>query len=226
MRPSARDQNAVAARPDQGDRRAAPDRLDFHARPRRQVNLAPYSFFNAFSSSPPIVGFSSEGMQGLGDLRDRERRIRRQPRKLRSFSPDERNLRDAAAGTERIRTRRADDGAVPAGQGAARRRGARGDGVQGESRWSSCKSHSGEPLDNYLVLGEVVGVHIDDACIAGRPFRHSPRETAGALRLSGLFGGRQAGCAGAAGGTVAGRSGACRRGGRRVCRGRPSTRSG
>src|SRR5580692_2929182 len=26
-----------------------------------RVNLAPYSFFNAFSSSPPIVGFSSEG---------------------------------------------------------------------------------------------------------------------------------------------------------------------
>jgi flavin reductase (DIM6/NTAB) family NADH-FMN oxidoreductase RutF len=26
-----------------------------------EVNLAPYSYFNAFSSSPPIVGFSSEG---------------------------------------------------------------------------------------------------------------------------------------------------------------------
>jgi len=25
------------------------------------INLAPYSFFNAFSSAPPIVGFSSEG---------------------------------------------------------------------------------------------------------------------------------------------------------------------
>ena len=26
-----------------------------------RINLAPYSFFNAFSSAPPIVGFSSEG---------------------------------------------------------------------------------------------------------------------------------------------------------------------
>ena len=26
-----------------------------------EVNLAPYSFFNAFSSEPPIVGFCSEG---------------------------------------------------------------------------------------------------------------------------------------------------------------------
>lgn len=26
-----------------------------------QVNLAPYSFFNAFSTEPPLVGFCSEG---------------------------------------------------------------------------------------------------------------------------------------------------------------------
>ena len=48
--------------------------------PRRAtINLAPYSFFNGFSSAPPIVGFSSEGCEGLGLLRPRERRIRRQP---------------------------------------------------------------------------------------------------------------------------------------------------
>ncbi|MBV8662089.1 MAG: flavin reductase family protein, partial [Hyphomicrobiales bacterium] len=28
-----------------------------------RVNLAPYSFFNAFSSAPPLVGFSSEGLK-------------------------------------------------------------------------------------------------------------------------------------------------------------------
>ena len=28
-----------------------------------RINLAPYSFFNAFSTFPPIVGFSSEGMK-------------------------------------------------------------------------------------------------------------------------------------------------------------------
>ncbi len=31
--------------------------------PSGQINLAPYSFFNGFSSSPPIVGFSSEGLK-------------------------------------------------------------------------------------------------------------------------------------------------------------------
>ena len=29
--------------------------------PDGRINLAPYSFFNAFNSAPPIVGFSSEG---------------------------------------------------------------------------------------------------------------------------------------------------------------------
>ena len=33
------------------------------------VNLAPYSFFNAFSSTPPIVGFSSEGAKDFGGFR-------------------------------------------------------------------------------------------------------------------------------------------------------------
>ena len=28
-----------------------------------RVNLAPYSFYNAFSTSPPIVGYSSEGLK-------------------------------------------------------------------------------------------------------------------------------------------------------------------
>ena len=42
-----------------------------------RVNLAPYSFFNGFASSPPIVGFSSEGWKDLGVLRQGERGVRR-----------------------------------------------------------------------------------------------------------------------------------------------------
>ena len=33
-----------------------------------RVNLAPYSFFNGFSSAPPIVGFSSEGWKDLASF--------------------------------------------------------------------------------------------------------------------------------------------------------------
>ena len=73
--------------------------------PDGRINLAPYSFFNAFSSVPPVVGFSSEGYKGFGDCARRERRTRRQSRQLRSDAPDERNLGAAAAGPERIRTR-------------------------------------------------------------------------------------------------------------------------
>ena len=54
-----------------------------------RVNLAPYSFFNGFSSLPPIVGFSSEGWEGFGFVRQGERRIRRQPGLARVAWPDE-----------------------------------------------------------------------------------------------------------------------------------------
>ena len=43
-----------------------------------RINLAPYSFFNGFSSAPPIVGFSSEGWKDSASLRQGERRVRRQ----------------------------------------------------------------------------------------------------------------------------------------------------
>src|SRR5579863_9296355 len=33
-----------------------------------RINLAPYSFFNGFNSSPPIVGFSSEGYKDSADF--------------------------------------------------------------------------------------------------------------------------------------------------------------
>ena len=54
-------QDEAAARSLQGDRRAAADRLDSTRALDGRINLAPYSFFNGFSSAPPIVGFSSEG---------------------------------------------------------------------------------------------------------------------------------------------------------------------
>lgn len=38
--------------------------------PQGRVNLAPYSFFNAFSARPPMVGFSSEGQKdSLSNIR-------------------------------------------------------------------------------------------------------------------------------------------------------------
>ena len=54
-----------------------------------RINLAPYSFFNGFSSAPPIVGFSSEGWKDSAVLRQGERRVRRQSGDARSARPDE-----------------------------------------------------------------------------------------------------------------------------------------
>ncbi|BBO50524.1 Asp/Glu/hydantoin racemase [Stenotrophomonas maltophilia] len=50
-----------ATRPIQRHHRPAPDRLDSSCNAKGTLNLAPYSFFNAFNYTPPIIGFSSQG---------------------------------------------------------------------------------------------------------------------------------------------------------------------
>ena len=83
---------------------------------------------------------------------------------------------------------------MPAGRGAARRRGA----CDLECKVSEVvrlKSHNGETLDNYLVIGEVVAFHIDDALIhdgrfdtagAGRSRAAATRTTRSSTRLIAL----------------------------------------
>ena len=99
--------------------------------PDGRVNLAPYSFFNAFSSVPPIVGFSSEGCKDSASFaRDSGEFVANLASRdlMQAMNLD---FGGAAARRQRIRPRRPRHGAVSAGQGAARRRGARGAGVQG-----------------------------------------------------------------------------------------------
>ena len=57
-----------------------------------EVNLAPYSFFNAFSTASLLVWFSSGGPR-TARLRRRERRIRRQSGRLDLAGEDERTPR-------------------------------------------------------------------------------------------------------------------------------------
>ena len=47
-----------------------------------EINLAPYSYFNGVNSKPNVVMFSSEGLQGFGDLHRRNEGVRLQPRHL------------------------------------------------------------------------------------------------------------------------------------------------
>ena len=77
-----------------------------------RVNLAPYSFFNGFCSAPPIVGFSSEEVEGLGDLRQGERRIRRQSGDASICAPMNATSAPLPRGENEFDPCRADDGRI------------------------------------------------------------------------------------------------------------------
>ena len=91
-----------------------------------EINLSPYSFFNAVSDQPPMVAFCLAGQEGRAHLHRGNGRVRLQPRHVRAARRRERDF--GAAGTRRKRDdpRRADAGAVAPRQAAARRRGAGG----------------------------------------------------------------------------------------------------
>ena len=127
-----------------------------------RINLAPYSFFNAFASSPPIVGFASEGWKD--SVRNAE--------ETGEFvcSLVSRDLAEAMNVT-----------AAPAAPGvnemtlaeldAAPSRVVRPPRVARAIAALECRKTAivrlsdvnGTALDTWLVLGEVVGVHIDAA---------------------------------------------------------------
>jgi flavin reductase (DIM6/NTAB) family NADH-FMN oxidoreductase RutF len=139
-----------------------------------RLNLAPFSYFNAFSSDPPIVGFAPNARPGGGDDKDTLRNVRdvaeftasvvsadlaeRMNETSRGLAYGESELQAAgltAVASHRVRTPRVGEAraalecrvfeliALPKGK----------DGRSG-----------------HLVLGEVVGIYIDDALItsAGR----------------------------------------------------------
>ena len=127
-----------------------------------RVNLAPYSFFNAFASRPPIVGFSSEGWK------DSTRNIEETGEFVCSLVS--RDLAEAMNVT-----------AAPAAPGvnemtlaaldAAPSRLVRPPRVTRAVAALECRKTAiirlsdinGAALDTWLVLGEVIGVHIDPA---------------------------------------------------------------
>jgi flavin reductase (DIM6/NTAB) family NADH-FMN oxidoreductase RutF len=129
-----------------------------------RVNLAPYSFFNGFNSVPPIVGFSSEGYKDSADFaRDSGEFVAN----LVSFDLMQKmNLTSAplARGTSEF---------DHAGLTMAPCRLVKAPRVAEAHAALECKlvdcvplkTHRGEAIDSYLVLGEVVAVHIDDALI-------------------------------------------------------------
>jgi flavin reductase (DIM6/NTAB) family NADH-FMN oxidoreductase RutF len=128
------------------------------------VNLAPYSFFNAFNYHPPIIGFSSVG------AKDSLRNVRETGEFVWNLSTkafaEQMNASCAAveygvdefglAGLTKLPSRLV----APPRVGESP--------VHFECKVSDIvqlKGHTGTPADSWLVLGEVVAVHIDKALL-------------------------------------------------------------
>jgi flavin reductase (DIM6/NTAB) family NADH-FMN oxidoreductase RutF len=131
-----------------------------------EVNLAPYSFFNGVNSRPPLVMFASEGRK------DSVRNIEETGEFVCNLVTWE--LRDAMNETaapmphgqnemERARLASAPSVLVKPPRVAATPCALECKLV----RIIQMETHRHEPLDTHMVLGEVVGVHIEDRFIVG-----------------------------------------------------------
>ncbi len=126
-----------------------------------QVNLAPYSFFNGFASFPPVIGFSNEGRKD--SFKNAEATGEFVANFVSASLAREMNITAApvAHGVDEMKL---------AGLDAAPSTLVRPPRIARAISALECKvtqiiqlqGHGGGLLDTWLVLGEVVGVHIDD----------------------------------------------------------------
>ncbi|HEY8601431.1 MAG TPA: flavin reductase family protein [Thermomicrobiales bacterium] len=125
-----------------------------------RANLAPYSFFNAFSSAPPIIGFSSEGHKD--SVSNAEATGEFVANFVSRSLAEAMNRTSAPVGPEIDEMQLAGLDAAPCRLVAAPR-------VAAAPAALECKllqvvrlrDLAGKELESYLVLGQVVGVHID-----------------------------------------------------------------
>jgi flavin reductase (DIM6/NTAB) family NADH-FMN oxidoreductase RutF len=128
-----------------------------------RINLAPYSFFNGFSSAPPIVGFSSEG--GYKDSATFAKESGEFVANLATLA-----LRDAM-NTTSAPLPRGENEFLRAGLTMAECRLVAAPRVKESPSSLECKvvevveirNRTGAWCGQVLILGEVVGVHIDEA---------------------------------------------------------------
>lgn len=132
------------------------------------VNLAPYSFFNQFCTAPAILGFSSEGRK------DSIRNLEQVGEFV--WSAPTYDLKNAMNATSESVAPEVDEFDL-AGLEKAASRLVRPPRVAASPAALECrlveivqlKRANGAPLDAFLALGEVVGVHLDPRLIrAGR----------------------------------------------------------
>ena len=129
-----------------------------------QLNLAPYSFFNAFNYTPPLIGFASVG------AKDTLRNIEQTGEFVWNLATrdlaEQMNLSSAPLPPGVSEFERAGLATAPSRIVQVPRVAA--SPVSFECRRSQIiqlQSAAGEPVDSWLILGEVVGVHIDETLL-------------------------------------------------------------
>jgi len=130
-----------------------------------EINLAPYSFFNALNSRPNLVMFSSEGLKDSVAFIQETREF---VCNLATY-----DLRDAVNATSAPLPRGVNE-MEHAGLTAAPSRIVKPPRVAESPCALECKvtdvvsmkTHDGQPIDSHVVFGQVVGVHIDDRFLA------------------------------------------------------------
>jgi len=129
-----------------------------------QRNLAPYSFFNCFNYRPPIIGFASSGWKdSVQNILDTKEFV---------WNLTTRELAEQMNETSATLPR-GEDEFVRAGLSAVPGRKVKANlvaesPVNFECRLSQCiqlTSADGVAIDTWLVLGEVIAVHIDESLL-------------------------------------------------------------
>jgi flavin reductase (DIM6/NTAB) family NADH-FMN oxidoreductase RutF len=129
-----------------------------------RINLAPYSYFNAFCDDPPIIGFSSYGRKdSLSNAEQTGEFV---------FNLATRPLAEAMNLTSAAVAHGVDELAM-AGLTAAPCRLVSAPRVAESPAALECKlirvipvtDLEGKETNNFLVMGQVVGVHLDPACL-------------------------------------------------------------
>ncbi|WP_049291927.1 flavin reductase family protein [Franconibacter helveticus] len=127
-------------------------------------NLAPYSFFNCFNYRPPIIGFASSGwkdsVQNIVETKEFVWNLT-----TRALAVP---MNETSASLPRGEDEFARAGLTPAPSRLVNAPRVAESPVNFECRLSQCiqlTSANGALIDSWLVLGEVVAVHIDEALL-------------------------------------------------------------
>jgi flavin reductase (DIM6/NTAB) family NADH-FMN oxidoreductase RutF len=133
------------------------------------INLAPYSFFNAFNYKPPIIGFASNGAKDtLRNARERGEFVWNLTTSSLAAQMNESSA-TVAHGTDEFELaglEKAPSTLVAPPRVAASR-------VSFECKVADIvrlRGYQGNEVDTWLVLGEVIGVHIDKALLQNGVF--------------------------------------------------------